>query len=84
MPSCKRQADEPASPRVRLVPSNRMRKNMKICGVSEETWEQRARDTARVWGISEDEAKKVCGAVVEGGFEDVMTQPKHDVFRVRG
>ena len=84
MPSCKREADEPASPRVRLVPSNKVRKNMKICGVSEEAWEQRARDIARVWGISEDKAKRVCGAVEEGGPEELWTQPKHDIFGVRG
>ena len=69
---------------MRLVPSRKLRKTMQSVGISEQAWEARAKDIARVWGISEDEAKKVCGAVVEGGFEDVMTQPKHDIFRVRG
>ena len=80
---CKREAEEEVTPTGRLVPSNSMRKSMKVAGVSEVTWGQRAKDIARVWGIHEDQAKIVCGGVVEDSTEEQSTQPKHDIFRVR-
>ena len=48
-----------------------MRKTMRICGLSEQVWEDRAKDIARVWGIHEDQAKKICGGVVEGSLEEL-------------
>ena len=81
---CKREAEEEVTSTGRLVPSKTMRKNMRVAGVSEVTWEQRAKDIARVWGIHEDQAKKICGGVVEGSLEELWTQPKHDIFGVRG